>query len=175
MSDLLDFARARDPIPVDVDLPELVREAVGVAPPPGNIGVDVRVGADLPHVSADRDQLRQVLLNLITNAQQAMPDGGRLSIDAERGDGVVRIHVRDTGDGFDEEAKARLFEPFYTTKARGVGLGLSVCRRIAEAHGGSLDADSTPGAGATFTLALPLVGNQRAAPSSARRQQAVAP
>ncbi len=175
VSDLLEFARARDPMLVEVDLSALVRETVAVVPPPDGIGVDVAVGADLPHVRADRDQLRQVLLNLVTNAYQAMPEGGRVTIDAERGDGVVHVRVRDTGTGISQEAAARLFEPFFTTKARGVGLGLSVCRRIAEAHGGWLDADSRPGEGATFTLTLPLVTTQRAAPPGARARQPVAP
>ncbi|HET7530528.1 MAG TPA: HAMP domain-containing sensor histidine kinase [Mycobacteriales bacterium] len=160
VSDLLEFARQRDPVLLDVDLAPLVEEALSVLPPPTGVEVttDVRPGVT---VRADRDQLRQLLLNLVSNAYQAMPEGGRVSVGAVAGDGIVRLWVSDSGEGIADEAKEKLFEPFFTTKARGVGLGLAVCSRVAEAHGGSISVDSTLGEGSTFRVTLPLLVPQR--------------
>jgi signal transduction histidine kinase len=108
-------------------------------------------------VRADRDMLRQVLLNLVGNAYQAMPDGGELVVRVTERDGTVRVAVTDTGSGMDEDTRSRLFEPFFTTKARGVGLGLAVSKRIVEAHQGTIDVESVPGRGTTFTVGIPPV------------------
>ncbi|HZQ86548.1 MAG TPA: ATP-binding protein, partial [Acidimicrobiales bacterium] len=156
ISDLLDFARGRDPIVASVDVAPLVDEALEVAPPPDGITVNREVGSSLPAVAADRDQLRQVLLNLITNGYDAMTQGGVLSIATSSTDGRVSIRVSDQGEGMSEDTRRHLFEPFFTTKARGVGLGLAVTQRIVGAHGGTIAVDSQPGAGATFTLSLPV-------------------
>jgi signal transduction histidine kinase len=157
VSDLLEFARAREPIPIDVDVSGLIDEVLSVAPPPSAIDVQLATNGDTL-VHADRDQLRQVLLNLVTNAYQAMPDGGSLTIHSAASDGRVRVSVADTGSGMDEATKARIFEPFYTTKERGVGLGLAVTRRLVDSHGGSIDVASSPGSGTTFVIDLPAEG-----------------
>src|SRR5207237_2491115 len=105
---------------------------------------------------ADRSQLRQVLLNLVSNAYDSMSDGGLLVVEADQQAGSVRLTVSDTGTGIPDEVRPRLFEPFFTTKAKGIGLGLSVAHRIVEGHGGSLVAATRPGTGASFTVAVPV-------------------
>ena len=127
-------------------------------------GAGIQVARDfdhrLPPVSADLVQIEQVLLNLMRNAIEAMalePEGARtLSLRTCRpGPEKVAVEVSDTGGGLDEDVRARIFDTFYTTKASGVGVGLSISRTIVEAHGGRLEATSAPGGGATFSLILP--------------------
>src|SRR5439155_13430339 len=111
---------------------------------------------DLPRLSADRDQLRQVVLNLLINSYEAMGTGGRVTITAASRDGRVELSVVDNGPGMDDETSSQVFEPFFTKKARGIGLGLAVTRRIVEAHGGTIGVRSETGAGATFTVVMPV-------------------
>ena len=115
----------------------------------------------LPPVTGYADELTQVLLNLIFNAMQAMEHGGRLTLrtaleQPPAGAASVVITVRDTGPGVDPAISARIFEPFYTTRAEGSGLGLAVCRQLVEGHGGRIWIESVPGEGASFYIALPL-------------------
>jgi signal transduction histidine kinase len=153
---LLDFARERAPVTGAVDLADVLEEALSVAPPPPEVSVERRGLDELPAALVDRQQLRQVILNLLTNAYEAMPDGGTLTIEAETIDERVELRVSDTGTGMDEETRSHIFDPFYTRKVKGIGLGLAVSRRIVELHGGSITAESEPGHGATFALSLPL-------------------
>ena len=123
----------------------------------------------LPLIRESADQLKQVLLNLFLNAAEAMPSGGRLIVATHTGGGdfdtqspeVVRVDVRDSGSGISEEAIARIFEPFFSTKMeKGTGLGLWVSHGIVQAHGGTLKVRSRPGQGTTFTITLPIAGPQ---------------
>ena len=156
VSDLLEYSRGRQPIIARVAVDELVNEVLSVSPAPEGIAVSSNGVAGAPSVAADRDQLRQVMLNLVTNAYDAMPEGGALTVDAgPDGPGRVRIQVADTGAGMDSDTRAKVFEPFFTTKARGVGLGLAVSARIVGAHDGTIQIESSPGSGSTFTLVLP--------------------
>jgi signal transduction histidine kinase len=107
-------------------------------------------------VKADEAQLRQVFMNLIRNAREAMEHGGTLTLTAWKKDGFAELRVQDTGSGMTPEVKERIFEPFFTTKAGGTGLGLSLSRQIVEAHGGQVEVDSTPGKGTTFIVKLPV-------------------
>jgi signal transduction histidine kinase len=164
VSDLLEYARGRQPIIAGVVIDQLVEEVLSVSPAPDGIDVSWDGATDVPPVAADRDQLRQVLLNLVTNAYDAMPDGGALTVDAARdGPGRIRIRVADTGPGMAEDTRSRVFEPFFTTKARGVGLGLAVSARIVGAHAGTIAVDSTPGAGTTFVVDLPVFSGENGA------------
>jgi signal transduction histidine kinase len=165
ISDLLDFARAREPIVASVDLAALIDEALEVAPPPAGVEVARDGNGPLPPVAADRDQLRQVLLNLISNGYDAMPEGGTLRVGANANGRRVSVKVADTGTGMDDVTRARVFEPFFTTKARGVGLGLAVTHRIVGALGGTIAVASSPGQGATFTVDLPVYEHAAEAPS----------
>lgn len=126
-------------------------------------GRDVRVAAaaDLPFVPCDRLLLEQLLINLLDNAAKHTPPGTPVDVRARATEGVVIVEVADRGPGFGAEGAARLFEPFARRAARGVagaGLGLAICRGIAEAHGGSLGAEERPGGGAIFRLTVPLRG-----------------
>ncbi len=131
-----------------------VQEALETNPVPANVAVDVDYPASLPEVLADLDQLRIVFANLIRNAREAMPEGGRLTIRAQASDGEVAVTVTDTGVGIPPEQLSRLTEPLYSTKARGLGLGLSIARAILEKNGGALRVRSEPGKGSTFTVLL---------------------
>jgi signal transduction histidine kinase len=156
VSDLLDFARAREPLTAPVDVPELIDEINGVVPPPPGISISRDDAPDAPPALADRDQLRQVLLNLLTNAYEAMPEGGTVSFSVRETGGRLEIRVVDSGIGMDEETAARVFEPFFTRKARGIGLGLAVTKRIVDSHGGTISVVTSPGGGSTFTVDLPV-------------------
>ncbi len=155
VSDLLEYSKPRQPVFEEVEIDLLVEEVLSVAPPPGGVEVGRRLPPGLPRLRADRQQLRQVLLNLVCNAYDAMPEGGLIVIEADRDGDAVRFTVSDTGGGIADDALPHLFEPFFTTKAKGIGLGLSVAHRIVDAHGGSLEAATRPGTGASFTLTLP--------------------
>jgi len=126
------------------------------------VRVSTRLAPQLPRVQGDRVQLQQVMLNLIVNAIQAMSgigEGARelqISIDAVPSEGGVRVGVRDTGPGLSPESLSRLFEPFYTTKPDGMGMGLSICRSIIEAHGGRLWATKCEARGALFQFTIPV-------------------
>ncbi|MQP75845.1 response regulator [Stenotrophomonas sp. MYb238] len=129
---------------------------------PGNVDLHLEVRDDRMAVEGNYTELQQVLLNLALNAIQAMPEGGRLSLLAERvatADGErLRIRVQDEGIGMDEATVGRLFSPFFTTKASGTGLGLVSCKRIVESLDGTISVSSCPGEGTCFDLLLPLHG-----------------
>jgi signal transduction histidine kinase len=172
VADLLEFARQRQPVVDDIDATALVEEILSILPPPTGITV-TREGAGPVFVPADRDMVRQVLLNIVGNGYQAMPDGGSLAVAVDALDGAVQIRVKDTGVGISAETRERLFEPFFTTKARGVGLGLAVSRRIIEAHGGEIVVDSEVGRGTEFRIVLPAIAAPRTAtPSDASERVA---
>ncbi len=114
---------------------------------------------DLPMVHASKDQLRQVFLNMISNAMDAMPDGGKLNIKTASQGNKVRITIADTGMGIKAEYLEKVFDSFFTTKTdsvKGVGLGLSVCYGFIKDHGGDLTVESQVGTGTTFTILLPV-------------------
>jgi signal transduction histidine kinase len=119
------------------------------------VRVTLSVPADLPSLVADRDHLKQVMLNLILNGLQAMPDGGTLTLEAARTRDGLTLAVTDTGPGIPPEALPRVFDPYFTTKARGLGLGLAIARRIVEEHGGTIEVESQPGRGTRFRVVLP--------------------
>ena len=170
VSDLLEFARQRDPVMTELDAGSLLQEAIAVLPPPTGITVDL-LPTQTPVVAvADRDMLRQVVLNLLGNAYQAMPEGGTVTVGVTDVGDTAQVRISDTGVGMNEAVRAKLFEPFFTTKARGVGLGLAVTRRIIDAHGGTITVDSQPGVGSTFTVSLPQMRVPRQSGSLQERQ-----
>jgi len=122
----------------------------------GQVQVHTHLQPDLPLLLAVPDQLTQVLLNLIINAVEAMPNGGALTISAAAQDDWLAVEVRDTGPGLSPDEIAKIFEPFYTTKSNGTGLGLAVSYGIIQQHGGRIDVNSTAGVGTTFTVRLPI-------------------
>jgi signal transduction histidine kinase len=160
--DLTDLARggALDREPVDV--PELLDEAVRILRrrhDGGDAGIRTESDPDLPLISADRGKLLQVLVNLLMNGVEASREKAEIVLSARRANGTLRVEVRDRGRGIPAGRMDRIFEPFFTDKERGVGLGLTLCHRIAELHGGVLTVASPgPDRGATFTLVLPIEG-----------------
>ena len=161
VSRLLDFARPSASEKTSIDLPALIGEVLLLTSKQlERAGIHLsRELADVPAVSGNATQLKQVVLNLVLNAMEAMPDGGDLAIELhpER-DGVV-IRVEDTGIGMDEETVAQIFDPFYSTKGEGTGLGLAVTYGIIEGHGGAIQVDSRPGQGTTFSIWLPAAAS----------------
>jgi signal transduction histidine kinase len=154
------FARAR-PGKAQVQSAEPVLaevvEVLGPAAKAASVTVELRYAPDAPEVRIDPELLRQAFMNLGLNAIQALQPagGGRIRYSGERAGEDLVVQVRDDGPGMDEETRAKVFEPFYTTKATGTGLGLAIVRQAVEAHGGSVSVESRPGAGATFTIRLP--------------------
>jgi signal transduction histidine kinase len=150
------FARLPVPEPSPVPAADLAQAVLALFPsPPAGVELVREIDDGLPAVRADRDQILQVLLNLVRNALEAMPAGGTLRLGARRDGDAVAFSVSDTGPGIPSEDLGRIFEPYFTTKEGGTGLGLAIARRIVEEHGGRLDVESFTGEGATFTLRLP--------------------
>ena len=123
-----------------------------------NIKVETSFDDEIPEVMASTNQMRQVMLNILKNAKEAMPKGGTLTVRTSKEDKHVLIHVQDTGVGIPEEIRDKIFEAFFTTKqkVKGVGLGLSVCYGIIKDHGGEIKVESEEGKGTTFTISLPI-------------------
>ena len=145
----------------DVDLADVVRESAAAAElGQDEIRINVELPPALPHVRGDRDRLRQLVDNLISNALKYSASGASVDVAAAESNGSVLVHVRDSGPGIAPEDQGLIFEKFGRADVRhakpGTGLGLFISRSFAEAHGGTLRVDSLPGAGATFTLTLPL-------------------
>jgi signal transduction histidine kinase len=191
-NDFLRFARIRDLDLVPTDLARVVEEMIDFFGPTARaVSIDIKsyFPADLPPVGLDADLFKQALLNLMLNAEQAMPQGGEITIQATAlADGGMRmadcpesairippsaieLSLIDTGQGMAPEVLARVFEPFYSTKQGGTGLGLPTTRRIVEAHGGTITAESAVGRGTRFTIRLPALPARVSAPGGAEPAQ----
>ena len=169
VGDLLDYSRPVRPALEPLPLRPLIEEALDAARQQIGSAADgvqnlLTVGAGAETLRADGRLLRQALVNLFLNAYQAMPRSGTLTVHASRaergGVALAEIDIRDTGSGVPVEAREKIFQPFFTTKAMGTGLGLAVVRRIVEGHGGTIELLSADG-GAWFLLRLPLEGGSR--------------
>jgi len=157
VGDLLDFARLRPPQVQTVAVRQLVDEQVARLGPLDKVTI-VREGLDaISTVQIDPVQIGQVLFNLLTNAHQAMEGVGTITVRGRQSGEVVVLEVADTGRGIAPEVMEKIFEPLFTTKARGIGLGLAVSRTLAASNGGQLTAASEVGRGATFSLTMPIV------------------
>jgi two-component system sensor histidine kinase HydH len=122
----------------------------------GKISVRVESAEGLPRVSIDPEQIKQVLLNLVINAVQATPNGGQISLRANREGDWIRAEVEDEGVGIPSEDLERIFDPFFTTRSNGTGLGLSIAYRIVNQHGGHIAATRNLQRGMTFSVTLPV-------------------
>ena len=159
LTHFLDFARPRSPRYQAVDAASLLDSVIELAAHAVNrqpITFRKEVDDALGPFDGDPELLTQVLLNLLINAIQAMPDGGTAVVSARPRDGRVLIQVRDEGCGISAAERDRIFDPFYTTKETGTGLGLTVAHRIVEQHGGVLTAEANPDKGTTFSVLLPV-------------------
>jgi signal transduction histidine kinase len=156
ISGILDYTRSRDLRLEAVRVNDLVADLAAVVPIPSNIRVRLQLSEDVPSGVFDREELRQALTNLINNAVQSMPEGGELEIHTGRGaDGCVDIRVTDSGCGIPRENMSRIFQPFFTTKSEGTGLGMAIVKRVVDRHKGKIQVQSSPGKGTTITLSLP--------------------
>jgi PAS domain S-box-containing protein len=157
VADLLDSVRTKPPRPEAVGVQELIERILRKLTVPGNVSIRVEVPVELPRVRVDPLQMGQVFRNLMANGLDAMPEGGTLEIHAEPAPdlGGVVVRVRDTGIGMTAEQLARLFQPLFTTKARGIGLGLVVVKNLTQANGGSVAVTSEAGKGTVFSITLP--------------------
>jgi signal transduction histidine kinase len=160
VTEFLEYARPADRTPLRISLREPVERAMArlIRERPGAME-RIRCRAQFPEpeptVNADPSEIERVVFNLMTNAVEAMPEGGDLTVRVHSGGGEIRVTVEDTGTGIPEEERHNLFRPFYTTRERGVGMGLAICRRIVEENGGSIAVETETGKGSRFTIKLP--------------------
>ncbi|MDQ1281645.1 MAG: hypothetical protein QG670_2910 [Thermoproteota archaeon] len=153
VSDLQDFVRPLTPKFEMVDIKKLVESALSGMNFPENIQVEKSLRED--RAVLDSVLMTRVLINLITNAIQAMPKGGRLTLEIQREGNSIQFSVSDTGVGIPEDVRPKLFTPLFTTKSKGQGFGLAVCKRIVESHGGEITFESAEGKGTTFSVRIP--------------------
>lgn len=157
---LLDFYRPHQEQIIDVDIKKVIAESLALVSHQltnAQIDVQTKIKENLPKVPGSAEKLKQVFLNLLMNARDVMPDGGRLEISARRKRTSVEIEISDSGGGIPEENISRIFEPFFTTKIKdGTGLGLAVCYGIIQWHKGMISVYNNKNGGATFVIGLPL-------------------
>jgi len=127
-----------------------------------NVRIKRSYCSGLPAISGDEKQLQEVFMNLLNNAREAMPEGGEITITTSRERDLAKIDFKDTGCGMTEEVKSKIFVPFFTTKEKGTGLGISVCYGIIKSHGGELSFESAPGKGTIARVLLPLAKEGKA-------------
>ncbi len=157
LTELLQHAKPAEPQHVAVDVNAVLEETLRFTPR-GSIEVLQLFDKSLPTVHGDPHLLRQAFLNMLVNARQAMPHGGRLTVRTrshQSARSALEVLISDTGVGIAPEHVSRIFQPFFTTKAQGTGLGLAIAARVVEQHGGRITVESVPGQGTTFTIVLP--------------------
>jgi len=155
ITDLLTFARVKPSNQSPTDLHTLLDPILKKFPPTENVSVKINLAQNLPHIWVDSQQIEQVLANLITNAYQAMPEGGSLEINAKTTGNALRLDIKDSGVGIPPENLEKIFEPLFSTKTKGIGLGLTVSKMLMELNNGRIEVASQVGKGTTFTLFLP--------------------
>ena len=164
LTELLDFARPREPRFGRLDVAASVEDAVRLARSSlatSNISIETSLTEKLPAVECDEEQIKQVLLNLLMNAVQAMPDGGRVVVSASREGCSLALIVADDGPGIPEEMRTRIFDPFFTTRESGTGLGLAVVQQIVSQHGGQIEVEQNGAQGARFVVRIPIRNGRR--------------
>jgi signal transduction histidine kinase len=159
VADLQDYSKTLKPALVEVDICSCISETLKTVAIPDNIQTSIMCNKYVPLVLLDRTFLQRILTNLAINAVQAMPKGGKLTINIDKDENDVIIFVKDTGFGIPEKIKEKLFTPLFTTKAKGQGFGLSVVKRMTESLGGTVTFESEEGKGTTFFVRLPLKKN----------------
>ncbi|MHB1296663.1 MAG: response regulator [Anaerolineae bacterium] len=156
ISDLMQFVRVREITTTPCAPNDIVRDALERSLLPANVTVRTSYGAGLPQVSVDAEKIEQVFINLMNNAAQAMPDGGDLTIRTLLQGDMVLFQFSDTGCGIAPEHIEKIFEPLFTTKAKGIGLGLAIVQLLIAAHNGKISVQSQVGKGSQFTVSLPV-------------------
>jgi len=159
VKDLQTFASKREPLLREIDINALVKETFSHLKTPENVETVIELG-ELPKIEADKDMIKRVFVNLAVNGIQSMKEkGGILKISTKKSNGFIEVKFKDTGIGIKKENIPKIFTPFFTTKAQGMGVGLSVCKRFAEIHDGSIKVESEEGKGSIFTVKLPIQMN----------------
>jgi PAS domain S-box-containing protein len=156
VADLQDFTRPLNPEFVEVDLTKLLPQIVLTVNVPDNIETRAELDINLQKIKIDATFLKRIIVNLLTNAVQAMPNGGKLTLKAHCQNGGIAIAVQDTGVGIPDEVKPRIFQPLMTTKSKGQGFGLAVVKRLVEAQGGNISFESKVGVGTEFLVVFPF-------------------
>jgi signal transduction histidine kinase len=156
VTDLLDFTRIRPPVQSKIDLRNVIDESLSWVTVPETINIQKNTNGNPLQVKTDAEQISRVFTNIISNAIQSMNQDGKLSIDTGVEAGYVWIRFVDNGCGIPEENLEKIFEPLFTTKPKGIGLGLAITKRLVEQNGGKIEVSSQPGQGTTFTVKLPL-------------------
>lgn len=154
-NDLLELSRASKMTPLATDLNNVIRGAVDIISVPQGIVYEKKYAETLPVIYIDPERMRQVFINLVNNALEAMTKGGTLQIETRAFDDHVDAYIRDTGSGIKEEDVEKIFQPLFTTKVKGTGLGLAIVNKIVETHGGRITVKSVVGVGTEFTVRLP--------------------
>jgi PAS domain S-box-containing protein len=154
ITDLLEYSREIRLELMETTPKALMKEALSMIKLPHNIQI-LDSTMNKPKIMIDIDKMKRVFVNLIKNAVEAMPKGGTLTITSKESDGDLEVAVADTGVGMTKEVMDKLWTPLFTTKAKGMGLGLSICKRIVEAHEGNISVESTVGEGTIFTVTIP--------------------
>ncbi|MCK5158286.1 MAG: GHKL domain-containing protein, partial [Candidatus Heimdallarchaeota archaeon] len=157
ISDLLDFTRIKQPFFKEVDINIFIKDILENFKFPENIILKKHLDAELPRIQIDSNQIQQAFQNIILNAIQAMPEGGKLEIKTLTSENTVEIVFKDTGVGIPRENLQKIFEPLFTTKARGIGLGLSIVKDIVESHKGMIYVESEVDVDTSFTVKLPIL------------------
>jgi PAS domain S-box-containing protein len=155
IDDLLDYSREVTLELTDSAATQLVQNALSMIEAPPNIQV-INLTRDTPVVTVDKVKINRVIVNIVKNSFDAMPEGGKLTITSREIDNNLEVNFTDTGMGMSKETLDKLWKPLFTTKAKGMGFGLPICKRILEAHGGKIYATSVDGKGSTFTITLPI-------------------
>lgn len=158
VSDLQDYAQPLKPELAKTDAQKLIDETMSALKIPTDVSVSIQVQKRLPKARIDPVMLRRVLTNLANNALQAMPNGGKLTVKVSRKKHppAIIMRIKDTGCGIPKADRSKIFSPLFTTKSKGQGFGLAVCKRLVEAHGGTISFKSQLGKGSIFTIAIPL-------------------
>jgi len=156
ITDLMDFSRVTPPSVSPSDLEMLVDSALERTALKESVNLVKDFEPDLPKVLVDSEQVRRVIVNLVKNADDAMPEGGNLTFTGKSIDQTVELQVRDSGQGISEADLPKVFDPLFTTKAKGIGMGLAIVSQIVRRHEGTVDVTSKQGEGATFTITLPV-------------------
>ena len=156
ISEVLGYARARELIFSTIDVNSYLREIVASCPVPAHIRIQTKLEEPGVHIKVDAEEIKQALRNILTNAIEAMPSGGTVTVGARAGRRAVCLYIQDTGVGISEEVRREMFSPFFTTKARGTGLGLAVVRKAVVRHGGKLFISSRLGEGTCFCMYLKI-------------------
>ncbi len=159
ITDFLNFARPRNPDFTECIIRDVLEKNIAFLSPEATekgYHIDTEYAPDIPSVTADKDMLYQVFLNILINAMQSMPEGGEIKITMTANEHTVKIQFQDEGSGIPQDIQEKIWDPFFTTKEKGTGLGLGIVKKIVELHKGNIQIENRPTKGVTVTLALPI-------------------